>query len=226
VTLVLYQHPFASYCQKVLIALYELDLPFDSHLVEGEKGRAELARLWPMAGMPVLRDEDADLTLPESTTIIEYLDGLAAGAPTLVPADAREALQARVWDRVGDQHLASPMQKIVGDRLRPEGRNDPEGVAEARRLLDTAYGVLDARLADRPWAGGATFTVADCAIFPPLFYLRAIHRWDADAHANITRYYRDLLARPSIARVVEDARPFRELFPLPWPADQDEVGVA
>ena len=220
-TLVLYQHPFASYCQKVLIALYELDLPFDSHLVEGGEGRAELARLWPMAGIPVLRDEDADLTLPESTTIIEYLDGLAGG-PALVPAGAGEALQARLWDRFGDQHLATPMQKIVGDTLRPEGRDDPEGVAEARRLLDTAYGVLHVRVADRPWAGGASFTVADCAIFPALFYLRAVNRWDTGAHANITRYYRELLARPSIARVVEEARPFRDVFPLPWPADQDD----
>ena len=222
-TLVLHEHPFASYCQKVLIALYELDVPFDSHLVEGAEGRAELARLWPMAGIPVLRDEDAGLILPESTTIIEYLDGLAAGGPALVPADAGEALQARLWDRFGDQYLATPMQKIVGDELRPEGRNDPEGVAEARRLLDTAYGVLDARLADRPWAGGATFTVADCAHFPALFYTRAIHRWDTDAHANITRYYGELLARPSIARVVDEGRPFRHVFPLPWPADQDEL---
>jgi glutathione S-transferase len=224
VTLVLYQHPFASYCQKALIALYELDLPFDSHLVEGAKGRAELARLWPLAGIPVLCDKDTDLTLPESTTIIEYLDSLPAGGPTLVPADACEALQARLWDRFGDHHLATPMQKIVGDELRPEGRSDPEGVAEARRTLDIAYGVLAARLADRPWAGGATFTVADCATFPALFYLRAIHRWDSEAHANITRYYRELLSRPSIARVVEEARPFRKLFPLPWPPDQDEPG--
>jgi glutathione S-transferase len=224
VTLVLYQHPFASYCQKVLIALYELEVPFDSHLVEGAEGRAELARLWPLAGIPVLRDEAADLTLPESTTIIEYLDGLAAGGPVLVPADAGEALQARLWDRFGDHHLSTPMQKLVGDELRPEGRDDPERVAEAQRLLDTAYGVLDARLADRPWAGGATFSVADCATFPALFYARATHRWDTDAHANITRYYRDLLARPSIARVVEEARPFRDVFPLPWPPDQDELG--
>jgi glutathione S-transferase len=219
----LYAHPFSSYCQKALIALYELDLPFDSHLVEGDEGRAELARLWPPAGMPVLRDEDAGLTLPESTTIIEYLDGLAAGGPALIPAGAGEALQARLWDRVADQHLATPMQKIVGDRLRPEGRGDPEGVAEARRLLDTAYDVLDARLAASPWAGGATFTLADCATFPALFYTRAIHRWDPGAHGNVTRYYRDLLARPSVARVVEEARPFRHLFPLPWPADQDEL---
>ena len=220
--LVLHQHPFASYCQKVLIALYELGVPFESRIVEGAEGREELARLWPPAGIPVLRDEDAGLTLPESTTIIEYLDGLAAGA--LIPGDAGAALQARLWDRIADQQLATPMQKIVADELRPAGRKDPEGVAEALRALDGAYGVFDDRLADRKWAGGDTFTVADCAAFPALFYTRAIHRWDSEGHANVTRYYRDLLARPTVARVVEEARPYRELFPLPWPADQDELG--
>ena len=220
-TLILYQHPFASYCQKALIALHELGLPFESHLVEGD--REELARLWPMAAIPVLRDDDAGLVLPESTTIIEYLDALAPGGPALVPPDAGAALQARLWDRFADQHLATPMQKIVGDRLRPAGREDPEGVAEARRRLDIAYAVLDARLAERPWAGGETFTLADCAAFPVLFYTRAIHRWDVGVHGNITRYHRDLLSRASVARVVEEARPYRHVFPLPWPADQDEL---
>jgi glutathione S-transferase len=216
VTFVLYEHPFASYCQKVLIALYELGLPFEARIVEGEEGRAELARLWPPAGIPVLRDEDAGLTLPESTTIIEYLDEGHA----LIPAAAHEAVQARLWDRFGDQQLSTPMQKIVADELRPDGGRDPVGVAEARGTLDTAYDVLDDRLVTRPFAGGETFTVADCAHFPVLFYLRAIHRWE---QPNITRYYRDLLARPSIERVVEEARPYRELFPLPWPADQDDA---
>lgn len=222
-TVVLYQHPFASYCHKVLIALYERDVPFEARGVESVEDREQLARLWAPARIPLLRDEQAGLTLPESTTIVEYVDGLAAGGPALIPADAGEALQARLWDRFGDNYLSTPMQKIVGDRLRPEGREDPEGVAEARRTLDVAYGVLDARLAEQPWAGGATFTVADCAIFPPLFYLWAIHRWDTGQHAAITGYYRRLLARPSVARVVEEARPYRELFPLPWPADQDAL---
>jgi glutathione S-transferase len=216
VTAVLYQHPFASYCQKALIALYELDVPFETYLVEGEEGRAELARLWPPAGMPVLRDDDAGVTVPESTTIVEYVDA----DHRLVPADPADALQARLWDRFGDQQLSTPMQKIVGDELRPDGGRDPVGVAEARRALDVAYGVLDAQVARRPWAAGDAFTVADCAMFPPLFYLRAIHRWEQD---NLKRYYRDLLGRPAIARVVEEARPYRELFPLPWPADQDDL---
>jgi glutathione S-transferase len=214
-TLVLYQHPFASYCQKVLVALYELELSFETRLVED---RSELLRLWPMGGMPVL--VDGELVVPESTTIIEYLDQLAGG-DALVPAAADDALQARLWDRFGDQHLSTPMQKIVGDELRPEGARDPHGVGEARESLDTAYGVLDARLAEQPWAGGEHFTLADCATFPPLFYLRAIRRWDAERHANVDRYYRDLLSRPSIRRVVDEARVYRELFPFPWPADQD-----
>ena len=207
-TPVLHQHPFASFCQKVLIAFYELDLPFETVLVEG---REEHLKLWPLGTIPVL--VDGEQVLPESTTIIEYLGGL-------VPGDAGAALEARLWDRFADTQLSTPMQKIVGDELRPDGGRDPVGVAGARAALDTAYGVLDARLADRPWAGGETFTIADCATFPPLFYLRAIQRWD---HPHITRYYRALLARPSIARVVDEARPYRELFPLPWPADQDDV---
>jgi glutathione S-transferase len=206
------------------VALYELDLPFRTHLVDGAGGRAELAELWPMATIPVLRDESAALTIPESTTIIEYLDDAAPGSPKLVPADRAQALQARLWDRFFDQHVAGPMQKIVGDSLRPEGRADPEGVVEARRTLDTAYAVLDDHLAGRTWAAGAAFTLADCAAAPALFYTRAVHRWDEREQASITRYYRDLVARPSVARVVDEARPWREIFPLPWPADIDDLG--
>jgi glutathione S-transferase len=212
--LVLHEHPFASFCQKPLVALYELDLAFEARIVEGD--RRELAELWPPAKIPVLRDETTGLTLPESTTIIEYLDGLAG--PKLVPADA---LQARLWDRFHDQYVAVPMQKIVGDSLRPEGRSDPEGVDEARRTLDTAYGVLDAQLAGNAWTAGAAFTLADCAAAPALFYARVVHRWDDGQRPNLARYYRDLRERESVARVVEEARPYRELFPLPWSADVD-----
>jgi len=173
-----------------------------------------------------VRARSADLTIPESTTIIEYLDDLAAGGPRLVPADRAAALQARVWDRFFDQHVAVPMQKIVGDRLRPEGRNDPEGVAEARHTLDTAYAVLEGHIAQRTWAAGAAFTVADCAAAPALFYTRAVHRWNQDGQPNITRYYRDLMARGSFARVVDEARPWRGIFPLPWPADMDDLDPA
>lgn len=220
--LVLHQHPFASFCQKPLVALYELGLPFESRLITDEASRRELAALWPMARMPVLRDESADLTLPESTTIIEYLDGLAPDRARLVPRDGAAALQARLWDRFHDQYVAASMQKIVGDNLRPDGRNDPEGVAEARGTLDTAYAILDAQLAyTGAWTAGPTFTMADCGAASALFYARAVHRWNEQEQSNLTRYYGDLMRRPSVARVIDEARPYRDLFPLPWPADVD-----
>jgi glutathione S-transferase len=220
--LVLSQHPFASFCQKPLIALYELDLPFETHLIADEASQRELAALWPMQKMPVLRNETTDLLLPESSTIIEYLDSLAEGGPRLIPAEPFAALQARLWDRFHDQYIATPMQKIVGDELRPEGGRDPVGVAEARSTLDTAYTILDAQLGyTGAFTAGADFTIAECAAAPALFYARAVHRWDESERPNISRYYRDLVNRPSVARVIEEARPYRELFPLPWPADID-----
>jgi glutathione S-transferase len=219
--LVLHEHPFAAFCWKPLIALYELDLPFARHVVTDEASRRELAELWPPAKIPVLVDETAGRTVPESTTIVEYLDALAPGGPLLLPTDPDAALRARLWDRFHDQHVATPMQKIVGDRLRPEGREDPEGVEEARRTLDTAYVALDAQLADSAWAAGPTFGLADCAAAPALFYARVVHRWDEQARPQITRYHRALMHHPSVARVVDEARPHRHLFPLPWPDDVD-----
>jgi glutathione S-transferase len=222
--LVLHQHPFASFCQKALVALYELDLEFETRLVSDEASQAELAALWPLEKIPVLRDETADLMLPESTSIIEYLDALAAThtRPRLIPDDRAAALQARLWDRFHDQYVATPMSKIVTDNLRPDGREDPEGVAQARSTLETAYAILDAQLADTgAWSAGATFSIADCAAAPALFYARVVHRWDEHRQGNITRYYRDLMHRQSVARVIDDARAYRDLFPLPWPADVD-----
>jgi glutathione S-transferase len=215
-TLTLYEHPFAAYCWKPLIALFERDLPFERHFVGGATDRAQLAELWPMASIPVLVDGAAGLTLPESTTIVEYLDTYGA-APGLVPSEPADALQARLWDRVFDGHVATPMQKIVGDSLRPEGSADPAGVAEARATLDRAYAVLDAHLAGTVWAAGPAFTLADCAAAPALFYARVVHRWDEDGLENLTRYYAALTARPSVARVIDEAREYRDVFPLPWP---------
>jgi glutathione S-transferase len=215
-TLTLHEHPFAAYCWKALIALYERDVPFERHFVGGEEDRARLAELWPMGSIPVLVDDAAALTLPESTTIVEYLDG-HGDAPPLVPTEPAAALQARLWDRVIDGHVMTPMQKIVGDSLRPEGRGDPAGVAEAHAKLDRAYALLDAQLAGGGWAAGPAFTVADCAAAPALHYARVVHRWDEDGLANLTRYFGALMAQTSVARVVEEAREYRHVFPLPWP---------
>ena len=215
-TLTLHDHPFALFCWKALIALYERDVPFERVLVGDADDRGRLAELWPPASIPVLVDDEAGVTVPESTTVIEHLDGYG-DAPPLVPADAAAALRARLWDRVVDGHVALPIQKIVGDSLRPEGRTDPHGVEEARATLDMAYGLLDERLSEGGFLAGPDFTLADCAAAPALFYARVVHRWDEQRLDALTRYYDDLAERPSVARVIEEARPYRGLFPLPWP---------
>lgn len=215
-TLTLHEHPFAAYCWKPLVALYERGVPFERARIDDEADRARLAELWPMASIPVLVDDATGVALPESTVIVEYLDRVG-DAPPLIPRDPDAALRARLWDRVVDGHVATPMQKIVADALRPEGRTDPQGVEDARAALDRIYPVLDSRLREGEWLAGADFTVADVAAVPALFYARAVHRWDEEALPDLTGYYAKLTGRPAAARVIEEARPLRELFPLPWP---------
>ena len=211
-TLILHEHPFAAYCWKALIALDELELPFERHFVGDAEDRARLAELWPLASIPVLVDDAKGVTIPESTTIVEYLDGLAGGG-RLIPQDG---LEARLWDRILDGHVATPMQKIVGDSLRPDGAHDPHGVEEAHEALERAYALLDDRLADRTWMAGPAFTLADCAAAPALHYGWVVHPWQ-DRPA-LTRYFERLTERPSVARVIDGARPYRDIFPLGWPA--------
>jgi glutathione S-transferase len=219
-TLTLHEHPFAAYCWKALIALYERDVPFERHFIGGEEDRAELAKLWPPASIPVLRDEEAGETVPESTTIVEYLDAFG-DSPPLIPAEPAAARTARLWDRVSDGQVMTPMQKIVADALRPEGDRDPFGVAEARAALDGTYELLESRLAEEAWLAGPTFTLADCAAAPALHYAYVVNRWDEPALTNLTRYFTTLMARPSVARVVDEAREYRDLFPLGWPDHVD-----
>lgn len=215
-SLTLHEHPFASYCWKALIAAYERDVPFERRQVDDDADRERLAELWPPASMPVLEDQDAGVTVPESTIVVEYLDRFG-DAPPLIPTDAEAALQARLWDRVIDGRVQTPMQKIVLDSLRPEGTDDPHGVEEARGALDRIYPVLDEQLRGKAWLVGAEFTLADCSAAPGLFYARAVRRWDEHGLPDLTRYYGALTARPAVARVIDEARPYREFFPLPWP---------
>jgi glutathione S-transferase len=215
-TLTLHEHPFAAYCWKPLIALYEREVPFERHFIGGEEDRAELAELWPPASIPVLRDHEAGLTVPESTPIVEYLDAIGA-APQLIPAEPAAALQVRLWDRVLDGRVMTPMQKIVGDNLRPPDGRDEHGVEEARVALDSAYRLLDEQLAAGGWIAAGRFSLADCAAAPALHYAYVVHRWDEGRRGDLTRYFSELMARPSVTRVVEEAREYRRLFPLPWP---------
>lgn len=212
----LYAHPFSSYSQKALVALYEHGTPFEYRNLEDADAQAELAALWPMRRFPVL--VDGAHTILEATCIVEYLDLHHRGAARLIPADPDAALQVRMLDRIFDNYVSTPQQKFVFDRLRPEGARDPQGVAEAGAMLDTAYAWLDRHMAGREWAAG-DFSLADCAAAPFLFYAdwtQAI----PERFANLRAYRARLLARPSFARAVEEARPFRPYFPLGAP-DRD-----
>lgn len=218
-SLKLYAHPFSSYSQKVLIALYENNTPFEYRQINHDEPKiiAELEALWPFKRFPVLTDNNR--TLIESTIILEYLDQRYPGKTRLIPADADAALEARFMDRFFDNCIMTPMQKPVADALRPEGQRDAYGVAEAKRQLDIAYAWLDTTMKDREWAIGSQFTIADCAAAPSLFYADWAYRIP-EKFANVIAYRKRLLARPSFARAVDEARYFRPFFPLGAP-DRD-----
>jgi len=210
----LYFHPLASYCHKALIALYENDTPFEKRVIDlgNEQSRAELTALWPLAKFPVLRDEARNQTIPEASIIIEYLAQYYPGKGTLVGADADRAREIRLRDRYFDWYIHEPMQKIVVDKLRPPGFNDPHGVEQARRTLQTAYGMLEAEMKTRIWALGEEFTMADCAAAPALFYANFVEPF-GDSHPKLAAYSERLQQRPSYARALEEARPFFKYFP-------------
>lgn len=215
----LYGHPFSSYCQKVLIALYENATPFEFRAFGPEDPQAftEFEALWPLKKMPLLRD--GERTVVESSLIIEYLDLTRGGAVRFVPTDARAALEVRQWDRIFDNYVMTPMQKLVGDFIRPPEQRDPKGVADAHALLDQSYAWLESNLPRDGWAVGKSFSLADCAAAPALFYSDWVHPIGA-SQENLQSYRRRLLAHPSFARAVDEARPFRVLFP-PGAPDRD-----
>lgn len=216
--LTLYYHPFASFCQKALIAFYENDVPFDREIVDlgDPESRAAFQQVWPLAKFPVLRDEARGMVVPESSVIVDYLQRHYPGPVKLVPDDADLATRVHILDRVFDNYIAANVTKAVVDSLRPEGRSDPLGVEQAKAQIAIVYAMLDRELADGGWAAGGDFTLADCAAAPALFYSNIVVPFGE--HRNLAAYYGRLAARPSFARAVDEARPYRHLFPLEWPA--------
>ncbi len=218
-SLALYGHPFSSYTQKVLIALYENGTPFESRCVGPDTPQHVQAWLqrWPLRKFPVLVDGERDVA--ETSIIIEYLQLAHPGALALLPADPMAALEVRFLDRFFDLHVMSPVQHAVGAAITGDPVKRADGLAFAQEKLELAYAWLERELAGRNWATGAEFTLADCAAAPSLFYAD----WTVPISAAypVLRAYRArLLARPSFARAVEEARPYRPLFPLGAP-DQD-----
>lgn len=212
----LYAHPFSSYSQKVLIALYENSTPFEYRNLEDPSAKAELASLWPLEKFPVLVDRGRRIL--ESSTIVEYLQIHHPGRVRLIP-DGDAGIEVRMLDRVFDNYVMTPMQTVVVDQLRPEPTRDPFGVTEARGLLDRIYAWLDQHLTGRTWAAGDTFTLADCSAAPSLFYADWAQQIPP-THTRLRAYRARLLARPSVARAVDEARPYRSYFPLGAP-DRD-----
>lgn len=215
----LYAHPFSAYCQKVLIALYENDTPFTFRMLGlgDAAASAELESLWPQKRFPVLVDGGRPIL--ESTIIVEHLGLHYPGPVRLIPEDPKAALEVRTMDRIFDNYVMTPMQKVVFDRIRAEEDRDPCGVADARAMLDRSYGWLDGVMAEREWAAGESFSLADCAAAPSLFYADWVHPI-GERFPNVRRYRQRLLARPSFAQAVDEARPYRPLFPLGAP-DRD-----
>lgn len=213
-SLKLYYHPLSSFCHKVLIALYEASIPFEPVLVDlaDEKSSALFQALWPIGKFPVLRDEARDRIIPESTVIIGYLDARYAKG-RFIPTDTEAAWQVQLWDRFYDHYVHHPMQKVVGDNLRPADKRDPFGVEQAKAQMRTAFDMAEKAMQSGTWAAGEEFTLADCAAAPALFYGNLVAPF-ADAHKNLAAYFDRLMARPSYARALREAEPYFDLFPM------------
>ena len=212
-TLKLYMHPLSSYCHKVLIAFYENDTPFEVKQLDDAAVASEFKSMWPMARFPLLRDEKRDHIIPESSIIIDYLALHYRGKVKLVPDDPDRARQVRMRDRFFDNYMHTPMQKFPADRLRPENKRDPLGVDEARAMYRTALDMVESEMAGKTWAMGDEFTMADCAAAPALFYGDKFFGPFRETHKNAMAYLDRLMARPSYARALEEAKPYMHLVP-------------
>jgi glutathione S-transferase len=212
--LILHMHPLAAFCHKALIALYENNTPFEIgsvNLGDAESAKAHFAR-WPVGKLPVLEDTARRQMIPETSIIIEYLQQHYPGPAPMLPADEALRLDVRLWDRFFDLYISQQMTKFVIDRIRPEGQKDPAGVADAERMLGIAYGMLEQRMKDKTWAAGDTFTMADCAASPALFYADFILPF-GPSRPHLAAYRTRLMERPAFARVLKDARPYFQYFP-------------
>lgn len=209
--LTLYYHPLASFCHKVLIALYENGVDFEKRIIDltNEADRAELQALWPIGKFPVIRDHARQRNVPESTLIIEYLDRVYPGEHALLPDDWETALEVRLWDRFFDHYVHEPMQRIVADRIYAAHGD----LTKERTLLATAYRMLEQRMASRIWVASADFSLADCAAVPALFYASTLVAFPND-HAHMHAYFERLMLRPSVLRVIEEAKPYFAFYPF------------
>jgi glutathione S-transferase len=217
-TITFYEHPLSSYVQKAKTAFYEKDIAFETKMLDGSEPVAgEFAALWPIRRFPVLVD-DGQLVF-EATGIIEYLDARFPGTARLVPADPLLAAEVRMWDRFFDNYVSYPQARLVLMAIKREP-DDGKGGAAWKSMLETSYALLERRMTGRTWAAGESFSLADCAAAPALLYADWTHPIPA-RFTSLHAYRRRLLARPSYARALNEARPYRHLFPLGAPEGRD-----
>ena len=211
--IILHSHPLSSYCWKVLIALYENGAPFEARMVNlgDPDARAAYAALWPTAKIPLLEDDGR--VVPETSLQIEHLDRHHPGKVALLPADPEARMEVRLWDRVFDNYVMDPMRRFIAQQLRPEAERDPRTLEASLAELALAYDMIEYRMNPRPWAAGEGFTLAECAAAPSLFYAAIVLPF-APKHAKLSAYFERLLARPSVARAIVEARPFFQYYPL------------
>jgi glutathione S-transferase len=210
-SLTLYYHPLASFCWKVLIALYEKGIPFEKKSINlGDTAeRSELEAIWPLVKFPVIRDHARQRDLPETSIIIEYLDRHWPGTQPLMPSDWDDALEVRLWDRIFDNHVQGPMQQIVADRM----RDTKLDLSRERSMLSAVYRMLDRHMASRAWVGRNGFSMADCAAAPALFYASTLEPFP-DELRHLQAYFHRLTQRPSFQRVLEEAKPYLAFYPF------------
>ena len=216
-TLQLFGHPFSSYTWKVLIPLYADETAFEFRQVpENEENYAELKRIWPFGKFPLLLDDGEPVI--ETTPIIEHLQAHHRGPNEWIP-DGELGRRVRFLDRLFDLYVQGNMQPAVNHALRPEGCGDAYGAELGRKNLQIAYDWLEANLPESEWAAGDSFTLADCAAAPALFYADWVEEI-GEERPKLKAYRARLLGHPQVSRVVEEARPYRPYFPLGAP-DRD-----
>jgi len=210
-SLTLYYHPLSSFCWKVLVALYENDLPFERRIINlGDAAdRAALEQIWPFTKFPVIRDHERNRDVAETSIIIEYLQRFWSGRQQLIPSDWDEALEVRLWDRIFDNYVQMPMQQIVADRM----RNTNLDLTRERATLSTAYRMLNRQLASNSWVTRQGFSMADCAAAPALFYASTLEAIPAEL-TRLRLYLDRLVARASVQRVLEEAKPYFGFYPF------------
>ena len=210
-SLTLYYHPLASFCHKVLIALYERNIEFERRIIDlgAAADREELHAIWPIGKFPVIRDHARKRDLPETTVIIEYLDRFFGGDRPLIPSGWEDALEVRLWDRIFDDYLQGPMQQIVTDRMRVANGD----MRQERSTLVTVYGMIDRHMASRTWVSNQGFSMADCAAAPALFYTSTIEPFPEEFR-HLRAYFHRLTERPSVRRVIEEAKPYFHFYPF------------